>query len=351
MTSLGRAKFAIKVAISHVLYYLGALQLWQAIAMRKKAVVLMYHRVLTPAERLATGSHPALIVDRDTFARQMALLRRRFVVLSIDEFADCLLRRIPFPNSSCVLTFDDGWHDNLTNALPILRQHGLPAVVFLPANFIGGRRLFWQEALTHLLLAVLKAVRDDPGRRPAFERMLRPAGLQGVLEIGDDDSRASVIGAIASQKTRGRAEVEALIASLAAELDVQVEAFAAVDGFIGWDDVAEMSRDGIAFGGHGAEHLLLTQVSSAEVESELRRSKEMMDTRFRATVPSFSYPNGYFDAAIVDRVRSVGYRLAFITRRGLVSCDDDPFLIRRLNVHEDVTGSVPMFLARVVGLL
>lgn len=58
MTSGERIKLAIKVGVSHVLYGLGLLQLWQALILRRKAVVLMYHRVLTREERARTGSHP-----------------------------------------------------------------------------------------------------------------------------------------------------------------------------------------------------------------------------------------------------------------------------------------------------
>ena len=76
----------------------------------------------------------------------------------------------------------------------------------------------------------------------------------------------------------------------------------------------------------------------------------MLESRFPAAVPTFSYPNGYHTPAIVERTRAAGFRLAFITRRGFVSCDNDPLTIPRLNVHESVTGSAPMLVARIVGL-
>ena len=62
-------------------------------------------------------------------------------------------------------------------------------------------------------------------------------------------------------------------------------------------------------------------------------------------------PNGYCNAEVIDRVRQSGYRLAFTTRRGLVSAGDDRFTVCRYNIHEAVTATTPMFLARVTGLL
>lgn len=350
MTLRQRAAFAAKVVASHALYYTGLLRLWQAYAMRGKAVVLMYHRVLTPEERARSASHPALWVDRDSFERQMAALKRRFRVLSVEEFADCLERRTPFPDGSCLITFDDGWRDNYTNALPILAEHGLPALVFLPVNYVGRPRLFWQEALTHLLTRAAREVGERPDRGAAFRRLLEPTGLERVLDLREDDPRPAVHAAVGGQKRLTRAAVETLVSALASELDVRLEDLAEVDGFVDWAQVGDMSRQRIAFGGHGAEHLLLTQVPADEVEAEIRVSKQVIEGRLGGAVPAFSYPNGYFTPEIARVVKASGYRLAFSTRGGFVTCDDDPFGVRRFNVHESVAATTPMFLARALGL-
>ena len=350
MSGATRIKYTLKVVIAHLLYYLGILQLWQMVVMRRKAVVLMYHRVLTPEERRRSGSHPALIVDRDSFAKQMAALKRRFRVLSVEEFADYLERRVPFPSRSCVITFDDGWRDNFTNALPILAEHELPALVFLPVNYIGRPRLFWQEALAHLLVQSVLAVRTDASRAPRLRKLLAPAGLEEILNIGDDDPRPSIVAAIADRKSLSRAVVAEVVTGIAAELAVNVDDLSATDGFIDWAQADAMSQRRVAFGGHGAEHLLLTQVSRPEAEAEIRVSKDVLDRRLKQWVPTFSYPNGYWTSDIAEMVRAAGYRLAFITRRGFVSCDDDPFKIRRINVQENLAASTPMLLARILGL-
>jgi peptidoglycan/xylan/chitin deacetylase (PgdA/CDA1 family) len=342
--------FRFKVVISYLLYGVGLLQLWQAIAMRRKAVVLMYHRVLTDEERSRSGSHPALVVDRESFDRHMAFLKRQFRVLSIAEFTECLERKVPFPDSSCVITFDDGWRDNLTNALPILAKHGLPALVFLPVNYIGQRRLFWQEALTHLLMTALATIRADQTRRTRLRELLAPAHLDWLLELSDADPRPRVIEAVVEQKQIGRSEIEALSATLAKELGVRLEDLASTDGLIDWEDAETMARHRIAFGGHGAEHVLLTEVSPEAAECDIRASKSVLDEKLAEPAWTFSYPNGFWTREIASMVRRSGYRVAFISRRGFVTCEDDPFSIRRINVQENLALTTPMLLARILGL-
>ena len=156
-------KAAIRSSIAHVLYALGLLQLWQRVQLRNRTIVLMYHRVLDDHDWARTGSHPGMTVRLSTFERQMALLRRRLVPLSLERFVDHVSRRQPLPSSSCLITFDDGWRDTMTNAWPVLRRLGLPAAVFLPVGFIGTHRLFTREAFTHLALKA-RDVASDPAQ-------------------------------------------------------------------------------------------------------------------------------------------------------------------------------------------
>jgi peptidoglycan/xylan/chitin deacetylase (PgdA/CDA1 family) len=342
--------YAVKRAVARTLYTLGLLQLRQAMVLRNRAVVLMYHRVLTPEERRRAGSHPALVVERDTFARQMALLKKRFVVLSVAQFAEYVEQRRPLPSSSCVVTFDDGWRDNYDNALPILARLGMPSLIFLPMNFIGRRRVFWQEALVQLLGRAVVRLRREPQQRAAVAALLAPAGLAGLLDDPSPDPKAAIIAAVSAQKSLTRETIEQLVADLAARLGVDTEELASTDGFIDWSQVETMARQGVTFGGHGIDHLLLTQVSDAQADAEIEGSRRALDAQLREPTPTFSYPNGYWTPRVAAKVKSMGYRLAFIAQGGPVTCDDDPWTLRRVNIHESVTNTDALFLARLVGL-
>jgi peptidoglycan/xylan/chitin deacetylase (PgdA/CDA1 family) len=348
MTPAQRIKYAIKLVVSHVLYYTGVLSLWQTTVLRRKAVVLMYHRVLTADERRRAGSHPGLIVDRDTFAMHAAVLKRRFTPLSPAAFADRLSRHEPFPDSSCLITFDDGWDDNRVNALPVLRAHDLPALIFLPVNYIGTQRPFRREALSQLLARAVLAVRESPSRRGAFASLLQPAGLAGVLDVADADPLEAAVRATGD--TALSPVMSAVVPPLAAELGVSLESISAGDRFMDWDQVAALSEAGIAFGGHGAEHVLLDRVPLDEARRDIDDCKRTMDARLGASTVTFSYPNGNWNRDIADAVAQAGFPIAFTTASGFVNCDDPPLTIRRINIHEGATSTAPMFLATLVGL-
>jgi len=350
MSPRQKLSYTIKRGIAQVLYALGVLQLLQAIKLRNRTVVLMYHRVLTTDERRNAGSHPALVVDRRTFARQMALLKKRFVVLSVAELASYVERRHPLPSSSCLVTFDDGWRDNYDNALPILSELRIPSLIFLPMNFIGGRRVFWQEALVQLLSRAVAVVRDTPARRPAIEVLLAPVGLTFVFDLPPGDPKPAIINAVTAQKGLTRPAIEKLVSALAEQVGVPLDDLASTDGFIDWTHVDAMTRQGVTFGGHGLDHLLLTQVSDAQADAEIDGSKAALDERLAEPTPTFSYPNGYWSPRLAERVRHAGYRLAFGAMGGPMTSGDDPWTLRRVNIHESVTDTDALFLARLVGL-
>ncbi len=350
LTPRQRVSYALKMIVSHTLYYAGVFHLIRRIVLRKKAVVLMYHRVLTPDQQRRTASQPGLIVEAATFERHVELLKRHFTILTLEEFEDRVLNNRPFDDASCLITFDDGWIDNFENALPILRAHGVPAVVFLAVNFVGRRRLFTREALTHLMARAIAACRARPDRITAIRRHLAPLGLERALETNGDDPLAAAKAVIGSHKYASGPDTQAAVSARGRECGVNEEELSGLDTFMDWEQIGDMRKAGIAFGGHGADHFVLTRVSPEVVESEVRTSFSTIDTRLGEPARSFAYPGGGWRAQVVDRVKCAGYRLAFTIEPGHVSAGDDRFSLRRMNIHESMTRSAPMFMARLTGL-
>jgi len=107
--------------------------------------VLMYHKVndLWP--------NPTTIPTA-VFAEQMALLGKLgYAPVSLDAVRDHYLHGAPLPPAAVLITFDDGYRDNLENAVPILQRHGYPAVVFVPIAFLDDSRPLPHEEPLRLL--------------------------------------------------------------------------------------------------------------------------------------------------------------------------------------------------------
>ena len=104
----------------------------------REVPVLMYHRVAdVPRNRLAVP--PAM------FAAQMAYLKEHgYHTISLAALNAYYLVHAPLPARPIVITFDDGFVDNYTTALPILRQHGFTACVCVISDWVD-RENDWED--------------------------------------------------------------------------------------------------------------------------------------------------------------------------------------------------------------
>lgn len=122
------------------------------------------------------------------------------------------------------------------------------------------------------------------------------------------------------------------------------------DAFMNWDEIRHMAENGISFGSHGKSHTILPTMANIDVEGEVRESKSMIETMLGTSVECFCYPNGDYTEEVIETVKNAGYKAAFSTETGTHGKDDNPYRIRRINIHEDMTCNTPMFMARIVGL-
>lgn len=105
------------------------------------ASVLVFHRVSTTHPEGGMAIRPA------RFRLLLALLRDEYTVISASDLVARLQTHTPFSGREVVITFDDGYEDNCTQAAPLLREFHLPACFFLTAGYIGTPRTFpWDEA-------------------------------------------------------------------------------------------------------------------------------------------------------------------------------------------------------------
>src|SRR5215510_103661 len=106
------------------------------------AVILLYHRVTE------LSSDPQLLcVSRQHFAEHLEILRKYGFPIAL-KHVDQTRRGRP----GVILTFDDGYADNLNNAKPLLERYDVPATVFVTTGYVGSRREFWKDYLERIFL-------------------------------------------------------------------------------------------------------------------------------------------------------------------------------------------------------
>jgi peptidoglycan/xylan/chitin deacetylase (PgdA/CDA1 family) len=339
------AKRLLKNALVGGAYHTGLLGLYLRTKLRGRALALTYHRVL-PEQALANSfSTDAIVVTPATFRRHMQVLRKSFNPLTAEQFAAALASG-QWPERACIVTFDDGWLDNLEHALPILEECSVPAVLFIATDYIGSDRCFWQETLARYLAAAA-TVPDRSGE------LFAELGIPNVPKLPPAEARVAIRAMIDTLKSKPQEQLDALLARVHGLLQQwQVSPSQNhPDRFLSWSQVKQLSASGlVTIASHCCSHTPLTKLSADQVRNELQRSREVIREQTGIDTRDMAYPNGDHDANIATAVRDSGYRTAFTTIRGHVAPAANAFTLRRINIHEHGTASPGMFLARLAGI-
>lgn len=105
----------------------------------RPVLVLMYHRVNDDIGQKLQG----LTVDIKSFENQLIYFKKKFQVLSLDEEWKSLKK------TGIVITFDDGYADNLINALPLLEKYEIQATIFVSTLNINTGKEFWWDRIVY----------------------------------------------------------------------------------------------------------------------------------------------------------------------------------------------------------
>ena len=89
------------------------------------------------------------------------------------------------------------------------------------------------------------------------------------------------------------------------------------DKFLNWNMVKEMSKNGMVIGSHSLTHKNLTELSEAELDRELRVSKEIIEDKIGNQVNNFSCPYGIYNRSVLDKAQSLNYKSFFTSDHGI----------------------------------
>ena len=303
---------------------------------RKKITILTLHGV--------AGEHPeanwAPLWPRITPEKLDAVLSqlgKHYEFVSFGNAVDMIAGSVPVKNNSLVLTFDDGYRNNITEAWPVLKKHNAPAIFFVATGFVETNRAFWIDRLDYALQKSPDAARRISANGVEFD--LR--GLSGEqLRDGYTHLRLSVKNAISDDD-----EMLGIFASMSESLE-KSSGSAIVDvlerdpyaSIAAWPDLQTASRDGVTVGSHSVDHFRLDSVPRNAVDEQLVQSKAAIEEKLKLQCDYFCFPNGSFNEFVLQRTKEAGYTAAVSTLRGLNSVGDDLFRLKRYTMPAKATA-------------
>jgi len=306
----------------------------------QNVVILMYHRVLKPAEDMTYVLHPGIYVTPSTFEMQMRYLKQCFNVISFEDYLNVPYDAHTQSKTRCIVTFDDGWKDNYENAFPVLKKYEISATVFLSTGFVGTDKWFWQQKLG----CQIKTLLNHPQLLAEIDREKSGGVIADILKVPSrirNEPERYLDSIIRKLKLNMPDKIEEIIKRI--EIYTGLNRYPSVPQILNKKEIAEMSERGIYFGSHGISHRVFTALESSVVDAELRDSRRFIENEGYRFIPVLSYPNGDFNEEIINRAQRWGYRAGVTTMSGVNMHGGNLFKLRRINIHEDVSHSKSLF--------
>jgi peptidoglycan/xylan/chitin deacetylase (PgdA/CDA1 family) len=287
-----------KELLSRALHRAGVLNLFGHV--RPDLLIVLGHHRLIPdhshATAFADDVHGQTIEEFET---SLLWLKEHLRIISEDELITHVERGRSPGKLSVLITFDDGYADNYSLALPVLKKHAIPAVFFIPSKMIEDRELGWWDLISWTV-----------------KRTARPLLTWGdqTFHFPQDKSRAIAFFHRKMQLERFE-NTQSLVAELAERCGVVLPAREVRDReLMTWDQLREAANAGITVASHTHSHRVLATLDPAAQREELAVSKAFIEEQIRMPVRSIAYPVGGYKHFTEDTRRlakSAGYTIGY----------------------------------------
>lgn len=198
------------------------------------------------------------------------------------------------------ITFDDGYHDNLEYAAPILQRYKCPASFYIVTDCIDTGEMVWTQEIKHYfrttqLLEMRAALNYLPPHLQATRWKRRKDRLAYAKSIRDH-----LITADQELRRHFLADMRAAFSDVAQPRLMMT-----------WDEVRAMQAAGFVIGSHTKTHPVLTEVANqAIVEEEMMASGRRIMEELGSFPISVAYPFGACNAAVMETTKRCGYKIA-----------------------------------------
>ncbi|PCJ27275.1 MAG: hypothetical protein COA96_03570 [SAR86 cluster bacterium] len=237
-----------------------------------------YHRIGSPD---ATQFDPNVFsCTAANFEKHLLYYKKEFRLIDINELCQLAKTKSPINEKLALITFDDGYIDNFTVALPLLKKHNMSAVFFLPTEFIGNMQIPWWDEAAWLI----KSCTNDSVKLSNWSK---------PIVIDRSHLHISIREVLKCLKAEDNISMKEKLSELYDVLQIE-EGKSPNDErlFLNWDEVKELCAAGMGIGSHSNSHKILSHLPLAEQKQEILVSIQVLQEKLNMRVSAFAYPVG-----------------------------------------------------------
>ncbi|QDT73339.1 polysaccharide deacetylase family protein [Lacipirellula limnantheis] len=288
-----------RLLLANIYMHLGG-RFISRFANRELLFVLTYHRIKkddgSPSSKFDDEVFGPSVTE---FRRQLEFLSKYTTVLSESDLIAAMSGEPPGDGPFGMVTFDDAYVDNYELALPVLRQMGLPSILFVPYTLLEERKVGWWDQIAFIVKNSSKPTIELRGEKIRFGNDTGSAirYLQSIMKHNPTDSTKTLIDEIAERADSPPPTVNEMSSEL-----------------MTWDQVRTAAGAGVTIGSHTCSHRVLATLGEREQSDEIFGSKSCLENKLGVPIRSLAFPVGgirHYNSTTTRLARDAGYDLAF----------------------------------------
>lgn len=320
------AKKLARTVVFPTLAAIGAERILTHLSSNKK-LILVYHGVVDkPQHNISVGP-----IDTVQFEKQLQYLRTNFDLVSQDEiFAMYRSNHIPKRNTIAI-TFDDGYENNYTTALPILEKYKVPATMYIISQCIDDDlKLTWYDYID--LIKSELDLNKISSLNPSKSATLRVSTINDLKKL--------IKGLTINERE-----------SLFAEINSQINLSQILNRYgrehwklMNRNQVKAISKTGlIEIGAHTHNHPNLGLIPIENATKEMKESKNKIEDLIQQEVRSIAFPDGSYTQAVKESALEIGYSNLLAVDPILNTDKNDSSLLPRYCISSTTTFESNIF--------
>lgn len=262
---------------------------------KSSRLILMYHGVVPSPDFSLSVNH----ISVDDFHDQIVYLKNNFKIRRLKDLFEDYKNNVPAREFEVAITFDDGYSNNFNYAYPILRQHNIPATIFVVTQALETPGyILWYDFIDGVKSRIdfHKIARVDFGFD--FEKTILQKGVFNVETLKSFMKRIGV-----DEKNK--------IIQWIKKQEIELDVVGKKDFFelLSPIQIKEITESGlIEIGSHSHNHPNLAEIPASEAEQEIVKSKKMIEDVIGFPVISIAFPDGSYNETVKKLCLQAGYK-------------------------------------------
>ena len=304
-----------------------------------KLYISMYHYT----RDLKHSRYPEIKgLDQHLFREQIEYMKKNFNVVTMEQVIDAVQGKSELPERALLLTFDDGYIDNYTFALPVLEEYGVQGSFFIPGKTFTTHQLLDVNKIHYILASadvvklsedVIKEMDFYRGREFDYaptDELFNEYAVANRFDCKETIFVKRMLQTVLPERLRN------IISSNLFEKYVGVtEETLAYELYMTEEQIRTMKRHGMFIGIHGYDHYWLGNLESEQMKQDISKALEVMDEYIDRKHWVMNYPYGNYSQAVLDFIKEQGACVGLTTEVRVAEIEKDNSLaLPRLDCND-----------------